>query len=256
MTDDREAEAVLGRVAKLAESWAALAIPGASGTVAENVAAEIDAHCGRVLLDAIHSVSSPATRLDRVTSIAEAWLTPGGPGLFYPAAGQCVLDAAKVPETGWQQRAEAAEAKLAAIADACRSIPTSRREPMGADEVLARVRRDVEGAQQPAPGRAEQDTATARTLITPALLAELGRRIGEYENAIDWHTTCTSCAAVMDSAYAETMRREAAEAKLAALAAHCRGHLELSGSCCPHLAQEILAVIGSEEGQAAPEEPS
>ena len=31
------------------------------------------------------------------------------------------------------------------------------------------------------------------------------------------------------------------------IAAHCRGHLELPGSCCPHLAQEILAVIGTGE---------
>ena len=42
-------------------------------------------------------------------------------------------------------------------------------------------------------------------------------------------------------------RAEAAEAKLATLAVHNRGHLELAGSCCPHLAQENLAVIGSEE---------
>ena len=37
------------------------------------------------------------------------------------------------------------------------------------------------------------------------------------------------------------------EAKLAALAAHNRGHLKLSGSCCPHLARDNLAIIGSEE---------
>jgi len=42
-------------------------------------------------------------------------------------------------------------------------------------------------------------------------------------------------------------RAEAAEAKLATLAAHNRGHLKLPGSCCPHLALENLAIIGSEE---------
>ena len=43
-------------------------------------------------------------------------------------------------------------------------------------------------------------------------------------------------------------RAEAAEAKLAVIKAHCRGHLELPGSCCPHLAHEILAIIGNDEG--------
>ena len=42
-------------------------------------------------------------------------------------------------------------------------------------------------------------------------------------------------------------RAEAAEAKLAAIESHCRGHLQLSGICCPHLAHEILAIISSEE---------
>ena len=46
---------------------------------------------------------------------------------------------------------------------------------------------------------------------------------------------------------AERARTEAAEAKLAAIAEHCRGHLRLPGSCCPHLAQEILAIAGEEE---------
>src|ERR1017187_6524901 len=68
----------------------------------------------------------------------------------------------------------------------------------------------------PAAGRVEQDTATAKTLITGALLSELGRRLYEYENAIDWNTSCTSCAAVPDSSVRERVRAEAAEAKVAA----------------------------------------
>ena len=63
--------------------------------------------------------------------------------------------------------------------------------------------------------RVEQDTATAKTLITGVLLAELGRRLYEYENAITWDTSCTRCAVILDSAYAEIVRREEAEAKLA-----------------------------------------
>jgi len=41
-------------------------------------------------------------------------------------------------------------------------------------------------------------------------------------------------------------RAEAAEARLATIASHCRGHLKLPGSCCPHLAHEILAIISTE----------
>ena len=71
-----------------------------------------------------------------------------------------------------------------------------------------------------AEDRVAGDSRKARTLITSALLAELGRRVAEYENAIDWNTTCLSCPAVLDSSYAETARREAAEARLAALELH------------------------------------
>jgi hypothetical protein len=40
-------------------------------------------------------------------------------------------------------------------------------------------------------------------------------KAARYENGITWGTSCTSCAAVLDSAVAETFRREAAEEKLA-----------------------------------------
>ena len=190
-TPPAQPEAALGRVAKLAESWAALAIPGAS----DDVAAEIDALCGRELLDIIHGGGDADGRLARISSLAEGWERPGSPGLFYPAAGQCVLDAIRGASTdeeaGWRARAEAAEARLA-----------------------------------------------------------------ELENAICWNTSCTSCARVLDSAYAETVRREAAEAALAAIKAECRGHLERAGAergsvCCPHLAEDILAIAGDEEAALA-----
>ena len=83
---------------------------------------------------------------------------------------------------------------------------------------------------------------------------ELDKRIGHAvanyalaENAATYGISCTSCAARLDRASAERERAERAEARLAAIAEHCRGHLRLPGSCCPHLAEEILAVIGSEE---------
>jgi hypothetical protein len=50
-----------------------------------------------------------------------------------------------------------------------------------------------------------------------AVLAELKRELealAEYENTINWHTTCTSCARILDSAIRETERAERAEAAL------------------------------------------
>lgn len=92
-------------------------------------------------------------------------------------------------------------------------------------------------------GRVERDAATARTLISGALLAELGRRVYEYENTITWNTTCTSCAGVLDSAYAETMRREQAEAKLAAL----RSVLLEGGQDDASVRRRAITIIGTEE---------
>jgi hypothetical protein len=66
-----------------------------------------------------------------------------------------------------------------------------------------------------AEDRVREDGEKARTLITSALLGELSRRVLEYENAITWNTSCTSCPPDLDSAYAETVRREVAEGKLA-----------------------------------------
>lgn len=51
--------------------------------------------------------------------------------------------------------------------------------------------------------------------MADAVLASLQPRLAalaEYENAITWHTDCLNCARVMNSAYAETMRAEKAEA--------------------------------------------
>jgi hypothetical protein len=84
------------------------------------------------------------------------------------------------------------------------------------------------------------------------------------ENAIGWNTSCTSCARLLDSAYAETVRREAAEAKLAArrrtlrrIAAYC---LERAGrppdpegalvDADGIVAEAVLAIIsGTEEAR-------
>jgi hypothetical protein len=45
----------------------------------------------------------------------------------------------------------------------------------------------------------------------------------------------------------EKSRRREAEARLAAIAEHCRTRPELAGAGYPQLAADILAIIGSEE---------
>lgn len=82
MTPER---AALERVRVLAERWTAL--EGDSLDVA------LDRRVGTVLLEAITMDPRPArSRLEFVRNLAEHWLTPGEM-LFYPAAGQRVLDA-------------------------------------------------------------------------------------------------------------------------------------------------------------------
>lgn len=76
-----------------------------------------------------------------------------------------------------------------------------------------------------------------------AVLAELKRELdalAEYESTIDWETTCTSCARVLNSAIRETERAEKAEAAITrvqdAAALHRQGLLKLS---------ELYAVIAA-----------
>jgi hypothetical protein len=76
----------------------------------------------------------------------------------------------------------------------------------------------------------------------------LSRRMLEYENAIDWNTTCLSCPAVLDSAAAEMFRREAAEAKLTAVAEYVRSRPSwVVDPVESRLRKDsILAIIGGE----------
>lgn len=113
--DVRECAAALERVRKLAAQWASLA--GAISVAP--AAAEVDAMIGRRMLDVIHGdPGDPAMRVQRLTVMAESWLVPGA-SLFYPAAGQAVLDAIRgastETEASWRERAERAEAKLAEV---------------------------------------------------------------------------------------------------------------------------------------------
>jgi hypothetical protein len=115
------------------------------------------------------------------------------------------------------------------------AIPDQPVIDMGFLSLPAEVQQAAEGAA--AANRVQRDTAAAKTLITGALLAELGRRLYEYENTITWNTSCTSCARTLDSAYAETVRREQAEAKLAAIGTALREHY-LAGITCDRAREE------------------
>lgn len=77
--------AALDRVRALAGKWAAL--PG------DGLSAALDRRIGQALLDVTDKDPRPAEeRLERLRELAERWMTPGAT-LFYPVAGQCVLDA-------------------------------------------------------------------------------------------------------------------------------------------------------------------
>lgn len=114
---------------------------------------------------------------------------------------------------------------------------------------------------EPEPSRVQQDAATARTLLSGALLEEVARRVGEYENAITWNTSCLGCAEKLDRDYALTVRAEAAEAKLAEIRSRTKDWTQSSvpagdwhptqthkvmGEC----GRAILAIISGE--QSAP----
>lgn len=88
-------------------------------------------------------------------------------------------------------------------------------------------------------------------------IARLRKRVAEYEHAIGWHTSCTSCATVLDSSIAEHERAERAAAKLAAITAHFRQKAEEFNATMPMTvrpedmrvsAGDILAIIKREQG--------
>lgn len=79
--------AALERVRVLAGRWAAIE--------GDSIDAEINWRVGSHLLAVVCEDSSAEFRLAEVMRLAESWLTPGLPTMFYPAAGQRVLDAIK-----------------------------------------------------------------------------------------------------------------------------------------------------------------
>lgn len=55
--------------------------------------------------------------------------------------------------------------------------------------------------------------------VRDAELETLRAKVAEFDHIINWHTTCASCARILDSAYAETVRAEKAEERRDQLAA-------------------------------------
>ncbi|WP_097982841.1 hypothetical protein [Streptomyces sp. f150] len=70
------------------------------------------------------------------------------------------------------------------------------------------------------------------------LVREREERLTDYENRINWHTACASCARILDSAYVETVRADTAEATVARV----RQAVDAGpvGSCCAHLIHAAL----------------
>jgi hypothetical protein len=102
--------------------------------------------------------------------------------------------------------------------DWARQQAAEREAQAAVDPAWDTLRARAFNAVQPALRQAgEWLPLSARRAVADAVLAELKRELdafAEYEGAINWMTTCTSCARVLDSAYAETVRAERAEATI------------------------------------------
>ena len=87
--------------------------------------------------------------------------------------------------------------------------------------------------------RGEADLADDPSRAAPAILEPSRERVGAVP------VLPLGAGSGRDEEAGWRFRARVAEAKLATINAHCRGHLKLPGSCCPHLAEEILAITGT-----------
>lgn len=72
--------------------------------------------------------------------------------------------------------------------------------------------------------------AACRVLDAPDELVELRARLAEYENALNWQTSCLACSKVLDSSIADHDRAEQAEAIIERVKAFAK---ELRTYCSP-----------------------
>lgn len=89
--------------------------------------------------------------------------------------------------------------------------------------------------------------------VIDALRPELEAFYG-YDKTINWMTTCTSCARVLDSSYAETVRRELAELTLQEISewAHNTRHGQAAGEVVKILENGEKRQGDSSEAVASP----
>ena len=99
-----------------------------------------------------------------------------------------------------------------------------------------------------AGGAREVKRAIAEAVSAEKARAEAAeRKLAVLEGALTWGTSCLSCSRILDSAYAETVRREKAEATVRQIAGCTREWKLLVGDDPEALADAILAIIGTEE---------
>jgi hypothetical protein len=125
-----------------------------------------------------------------------------------------------------------------------------------ADEWWDRTDPFYRAAEKPAAGSAPDDTGQA----LPIALADARARaeaaeakVLVLESAVTWGTSCLSCARILDSAYAETVRREKAEAKLAEIDQTIATFLAVRGlaTAFEDLAEALRQVTGREDARHA-----
>lgn len=126
--------------------------------------------------------------------------------------------------------------RAAAAAEAALAEPSG---PVPLDTVLADALRDrIAGAltdwtwaaaggasHMPKPDAVESNSLARAGAVMAVVGPELAARdaeierlrvqVAEYENTLTWETTCSNCARLLDSGYAETVRAETAEAAVA-----------------------------------------
>lgn len=109
---------------------------------------------------------------------------------------------------------------------------------------------DAPANRRPRCKACDTQVGAAMTVLGPLLeRAEAAEgRLAELENAVTWETSCTSCARVLDSAYAETCRAEAAEARLATITAMARDAKASApaGMTAIVAAERVLAAAGGD----------
>jgi hypothetical protein len=117
---------------------------------------------------------------------------------------------------GQKRRADQAEELLRVAHDTSNRSEAERARAVQRAEQAERKAAAMEAAMQSTAADALKHRGCHRDLMAQCQRAERAEAaVAEYENRITWHTTCESCARVLDSSIRETERAERAEAALA-----------------------------------------